>query len=202
MHIILCENTSTVLQSFHSSKFPKCKKAEIEEAFDSMIQNVVQKTAPYSAIYPFHSHAYELLLLTQSANWSEPPLRRTQWPPTPTLPTVADCQVGKSACARVWSSSRGQRQENTELGNSYNAFHNLQTLRYFTQDIHYIQYFTLQMTFNLLCYRWAGWQGTLWHAAKQNTALPCLAFPWNCTTYGRPQIPLPKMWAPCHSACY
>lgn len=51
---------------------------------------------PCTPIYPFHSHAYELLLLTQSANWSEPPLHRAHWPPTPTLRTVAGCQVGKS----------------------------------------------------------------------------------------------------------
>ncbi len=61
------------------------------------------KLLPCTAIYPFHSHAYELLLLTQSANWSEPPLRRAHWPPTPTLLTVADCQVGKreSVCVCV-----------------------------------------------------------------------------------------------------
>lgn len=56
------------------------------------------KLLPSTAIYPSHSHAYELFLLTQSANWSEPPLRRAHWPPTPTLLTVADCQVGKSVC--------------------------------------------------------------------------------------------------------
>lgn len=56
------------------------------------------KQPPCTAIYPFHSHTYELPLLTQSANWSEPPLHRAHWPPTPTLLTVADCQVGKYVC--------------------------------------------------------------------------------------------------------
>lgn len=59
------------------------------------------KLPPCTAIYPFHSQAYELVLLTQSANWSEPPLHRAHWPPTPTLLTVADCQVGKSVCVCV-----------------------------------------------------------------------------------------------------
>lgn len=46
---------------------------------------------------PF-THAYKLPLLTQSTNWSEPPLHRAHWPPTPTLLTVAGCQMGKSVC--------------------------------------------------------------------------------------------------------
>lgn len=78
-------------------KIPNSSEAEIKsKPWTQCCKMLYIKLLPSTAIYPFHSHAYELLLLTQSANWSEPPLRRAHWPPTPTLLTVADCQVGKS----------------------------------------------------------------------------------------------------------
>lgn len=147
------------------------------------------KLLPCTAIYPFHSHAYELLLVTESANWSEPPLHRAHWPPTPTLRTVADCQVGKSMCVCVWSNCTGHK--NTELGSTYKPSHNLSTLRSNTP----------QKNSNLLCHHWACWCETLGQAVMHSTAFPCFPSPWNCTTYSGPQIPLPKMWAPCHSVC-
>lgn len=56
----------------------------------------------------FSLYAYDLLLLTHTANWSEPLLHRMHWPLTPTLLTVAYCQMGKSGCVCVCVYDCGQ----------------------------------------------------------------------------------------------
>lgn len=98
--------------------------------------------------YPFLFFIYRLLSLTLRANWSEPPLNRAHWPPSPSPLTVAVCQVGKSVCVV-------EEHKNMELGKTYKPYHYLLTLRHFTLNFDN----PLEMNSSLLCHHWACWCG-------------------------------------------
>lgn len=91
---------------------------------------------PCSAIYPAPSHTYQLLLLAQSANWSEPPLHRARWPPTPTL--LTQWQAARLGTSHVYAymhacvCGRATQDRGTQtriLGISYRPSHNPSALR-------------------------------------------------------------------------
>lgn len=77
------------------------EKRNNKQTLDLKLWDVVHRTA---ALHCFLLFSFSSLRVTstQSANWSEPPLYRAHWPPTPTLQTVADCQVENSMCVYLY----------------------------------------------------------------------------------------------------